>query len=117
MCAVAAPVGCGNRLLPGPGTDVGQRFQNTERPLADNVPVPSPPARIRCPRPKVPGIAGSGGQKKDEEGKRPPPLAIRACARFEQRVLSDLWLSATGAVVNGGRRPPSEKRAGTNFVP
>jgi hypothetical protein len=35
---------------------------------------------------------------------RPPPLAIRASARFEQRV-NDLWLSATGAVMNGGWRP------------
>ena len=32
---------------------------------------------------------------------RPSPLAIRACAHFEQRV-KDLWLSATGAVLNGG---------------
>jgi hypothetical protein len=32
---------------------------------------------------------------------RPPPLAIRASARFEQRV-KDLWLSATGAVLTAG---------------
>jgi hypothetical protein len=38
---------------------------------------------------------------------RPPPLAIRASARFEQRV-RDLWLSATGAVLNGGRWPRTE---------
>jgi hypothetical protein len=31
-------------------------------------------------------------------------LAIRASAFVEQRVLKDLWLSATGAVLNGGRR-------------
>ena len=33
---------------------------------------------------------------------RPSPLAIRASACFEQRVLKNLWLSATGAVLNGG---------------
>jgi hypothetical protein len=38
------------------------------------------------------------------EIKRPSPLAIRASAFVEQRVLKDLWLSATGAVLNGGRR-------------
>jgi hypothetical protein len=40
---------------------------------------------------------------------RPPPLAIRASARFEQRV-KDLWLSATGAVMNGGWRPRTKMR-------
>src|ERR1700730_5748721 len=39
-----------------------------------------------------------------EGAMRSPPLAIRASARLEQRV-KDLWLSATGAVLNGGWRP------------
>ena len=38
------------------------------------------------------------------------PLAIRASARFEQRV-KDLWLSATGAVLNGGRQPLTLNRS------
>ena len=47
---------------------------------------------------------------------RPSPLAIRARARFEQRV-KDLWPSATGAVLNGGRRPHVRKCGDENFVP
>ena len=47
---------------------------------------------------------------------RPPPLAIRASARFEQRV-KDLWLSARGAVVNGGWRPRIKKCGAGSFVP
>jgi hypothetical protein len=35
---------------------------------------------------------------------------------FEQRV-NDLWLSATGAVMNGGRLLRGEKRASRNLVP
>jgi hypothetical protein len=46
---------------------------------------------------------------------RPPPLAIRASAHSEQRV-NDLWLSATGAVVNGGWRPRTNKNAGPRVL-
>jgi hypothetical protein len=35
---------------------------------------------------------------------------------FEQRV-KDLWLSATGAVLNGGRRPRNVKCGARTFVP
>jgi hypothetical protein len=44
---------------------------------------------------------GNGSQWHPAVITRPPPLAIRASACFEQRV-KDLWLSATGAVCNNG---------------
>src|SRR6478609_7787824 len=39
---------------------------------------------------------------------------VRSC---EYRRVNDLWLSATCAVVNGGRWLRSEKRSATTFVP
>src|SRR6202035_4284547 len=53
----------------------------------------------------------------DRTARSPPPLAIRACACLEQRVPKDLWLSATGAVLNGGWRPRRRKCEAGNIVP
>src|SRR5262249_40544182 len=52
----------------------------------------------------------------DAEATRPSPLAIRACAWLNSGP-EDLWLSATGAVVNGGGRPPVRKSIRAGFVP
>src|SRR5437870_4498678 len=76
-----------------------------QRRIPDNVPVPVPRAPMRGSARFLRGerqIYVTGSKK----GRR-LWLSARALV-LEQRVLADLWLSATGAVVYGGQRPPRE---------